>query len=834
MYKRVILSILVLACAVWLFGRPNAGFAESSFFSNYCSGCHGANAPATCAGCHSHGTHPDSRKSSINITATTDKTTYQPGETMSVTVNGGYRSGWCRIIVYDQNMQELARSTGTVISGAIAPSGAPSMPVTLHVPAPTTPGTYTYNGAWYGNKYDLTDARAGTTVFGPRWTPDPTNPNHGQEIVATNSFTVASATPPPAPAITVTDSVAPTTDLTVPFGSVNVGASAAQTVTVTNSGTANLTVGAVGSSNPLAAPFSLSNDTCSNQTIAPSASCTMTVRFAPTATGSFTDSFTIPSNDAAKSSVPVNVSGTGVAVAVPSISVTDSVSPASDLSVPFGSVVAGSSASQTVTVTNNGSADLLVGSVGASNPLAAPFSITDNTCSNQTVAPAASCTMTIVFAPTATGTFTDSFNIPSNDPAKSSVTMNVSGTGSTVPAPVISITDSVTPNNDLLVPFGTVSTGASGVQTVTVANSGNAGLQIGLVGSTNPLGAPFSLSKDTCSNQTIIPSGSCTIEITFAPTADGTFTDSLDIPSNDPAKASVTLSVSGSGSSSAALGNISVADSVSPGDDLQIPFGTISQGRSSDQTVTISNAGTGDLAIGSIASSNPLQVPFSIVSDGCSNRTLSAGSSCDLTVRFAPAKIGTYTDSFDIPSDDPDQPSLTMQVNGVAVSSHGNNPPGKPKLRHPADHEQDLDTSLDMQWEGVTDPDGDSVSYRLHISADRYFRSDTRTIDVTPGETGKASGSLFASTGIGFIFFGFVFAGTSRGRKLLLVIAAITIVTGSALVGCGKISTVTPNKTTITRHVSGLDSTTTYYWKVEASDGNGGVTESDVNTFSTK
>ncbi len=953
MKKRGIFYIVALACALWLFGYTSQASAYSSFFTTYCTGCHGTNAVATCAGCHSHGTHPDSSKSSINITGTTNKTSYQPGETMSVTINGGYRSGWVRAILYDQNMKELARSTGTVIAGAIAPSGAASFPVTLQGAAPATPGNYTYNVAWYGNKFDLTDAGAGTTFFGPRWTPDPNNPNHGQEIVATNSFTVVSTTPPPAPAISVTDSVAPATDLSVPFGSVNAGSSATQTVTVTNSGTANLLVGAVGSTNPLAAPFSVTNDTCSNQTIAPAASCTITVSFAPVSVAAFTDSFNIPSNDAAKPSVTVNVSGTGAAVPVPAISVTDSVAPATDLSVPFGSVNAGSSASQTVTVTNTGSANLVVGAVGSTNPLAAPFSITNDTCSNQTIAPAAACTIKIAFAPTATGTFTDSFNIPSNDTAKASVAVNVSGTGaavavpaitvtdsvapttdlsvpfgsiiigasasqtvtvtntgtanlimgavgssnplaapfsitndtcsnqtiapaaactitvgfaptstgsvsdsfnipsndtakpsvmvnvsgtgSTAPAPAITVTDSVSPNNDLMVPFGTVSAGGSAAQTVTITNSGNAALVIGTVGSADPLAAPFSITNDTCSNQTVAPAASCTLTISFAPAAAGTFTDSFNIPSNDTAKPSVTVNVSGTGSTTAALGKITVTDSVSPANDLQIPFGTVSSGRSVNQTVTVANTGSGDLVIGAVASANPLAAPFSIANDTCSGKTLAGGSSCTLTVTFAPTAIGTYSDSFDIPSNDPDQPSITLQVNGFGVSSNSNNPPGKPRLRHPADYEKDLETSLDMEWDGVTDPDGDHVSYELRISTDSQFHSPVIVAHTDGHAVGETSGTLFAGTGFGFIFFGVVFAGTARGRKVLLVLGAVVILAGSTLVGCsvGKVSTSTTGGT-VSQHVAGLQNTTTYYWKVVASDGNGGVTESDVSTFTTK
>ncbi|HSB78578.1 MAG TPA: hypothetical protein VLM91_07310, partial [Candidatus Methylomirabilis sp.] len=179
--------------------------AESGFWSSAgCSGCHRAPVTSTCNGCHGHGTHSSSAKSSINVagatgtgtTATTfvAKTTFAPGEQMSVRISGGYRTGWVRTILYDQNMNELARSTGTASSGM---GGGPALPVFLSVPAPTTAGTYTWTAAWYGNQFDNTEAGSGDTVFGSRWTPDPNNPEHGEERVSTNSFTVSGAPPPP-------------------------------------------------------------------------------------------------------------------------------------------------------------------------------------------------------------------------------------------------------------------------------------------------------------------------------------------------------------------------------------------------------------------------------------------------------------------------------------------------------------------------------------------------------------------------------------------------------------------------------------------------------------
>jgi len=95
------------------------------------------------------------------------------------------------------------------------------------------------------------------------------------------------------------------------------------------------------------------------------------------------------------------------------------------LSIDFGNVPPKSTSDQTVTVTNVGSSDLVLGTVGSPST---PFSIAGGTCTNnQTLAPSGSCSLIIRFAPTASGAFTSSFSIPSDALAESNVTVNLTG-----------------------------------------------------------------------------------------------------------------------------------------------------------------------------------------------------------------------------------------------------------------------------------------------------------------------------------------------------------------------------------------------------------------------
>ena len=179
--KKVLFAAFVIVCAFmfvsWMTGTPTAD-ARSSYFTDNCQSCH---ATSTCNGCHSHGTHADRNKNNINISGVTNKASYEAGETMSVTVSGGYKTGRVRAILYNQSMQEVARSTG-------------EFPITLTASAPATAGpSYRYSVSWYGNRYDAAGAIYQTDCSSTQTTncwKASTNANHGEEIVETTAFAV--------------------------------------------------------------------------------------------------------------------------------------------------------------------------------------------------------------------------------------------------------------------------------------------------------------------------------------------------------------------------------------------------------------------------------------------------------------------------------------------------------------------------------------------------------------------------------------------------------------------------------------------------------------------
>lgn len=306
---RSVLCRLTVLCAVLSWAPQTRAY--SAYYSGgagtnlACTTCHSASI-TTCNGCHSHGTHPDSSKSSIDVTASTDKATYQPGETVTVTVNGGYRSGWVRANLYDGSMNPLASS---------CPAGkdacyASTFPATVSATAPTTPGTYAWRASWYGNAYDASGAHfsptCGTPAIPPCFRVDSSNNAagavHGEEIVAVTRFTVAAATAGPAIAVTPT---------ALAFGDVVTGAAATLAAEVRNTGTQALVVSAIDRCAGTSAEFTWSKSV--PFTIDPGASVPVDVTYAPGGLGADSGCIALTSNDPAAAVADLAVSGAGVA-----------------------------------------------------------------------------------------------------------------------------------------------------------------------------------------------------------------------------------------------------------------------------------------------------------------------------------------------------------------------------------------------------------------------------------------------------------------------------------------------------------------------------------------
>jgi len=93
----------------------------------------------------------------------------------------------------------------------------------------------------------------------------------------------------------------------------------------------------------------------------------------------------------------------------------------------FDPLLAGQSVSRSITISNDGHGPLEITSISVPN---GPFSIANDLCSTVALAPAASCSLEVVFAPQTTGTENVGLNIQSNDPDNPGLTVPLSGSAS--------------------------------------------------------------------------------------------------------------------------------------------------------------------------------------------------------------------------------------------------------------------------------------------------------------------------------------------------------------------------------------------------------------------
>ena len=253
--------------------------------------------------------------------------------------------------------------------------------------------TFTWPSLSPGSKYEwyATVSNSTGTAVGPLW-----------------SFTTGG--PPP---VTLSP-----TSLTFPSQLVNT-TSAAQSVTLTNSGNSTLNISSIAAS----AQYS-ETDTC-GASLAGGANCTISVTFTPTAVGSQPGTITV-TDDATGSPQTVTLSGTGIAPAA-------SFAPTT---LSFGNQnLNTTSAAQTVTLTNSGNAALNIASIAAS----AQYTQTNNCpASPSTLAVNGTCTINVTFTPTATGVQSGSITI-SDNAAGNPQQISLTGTGISVPAPVVSL-----------------------------------------------------------------------------------------------------------------------------------------------------------------------------------------------------------------------------------------------------------------------------------------------------------------------------------------------------------------------------------------------------------
>mgnify|MGYP000385046333 CR=1 FL=1 len=88
------------------------------------------------------------------------------------------------------------------------------------------------------------------------------------------------------------------------------------------------------------------------------------------------------------------------------------------------------------------------------------------------------------------------------------------------------------------------------------------------------------------------------------------------------------------------------------------------EGSCATVNIILHNDSNRSIDIGMIGGSDPLESPFAITDDSCSDTTLSFQSDCSIMIAYCPSNDGPYTDTFDLPTSDPNFPTQTIEVTG--------------------------------------------------------------------------------------------------------------------------------------------------------------------------
>jgi len=169
-----------------------------------------------------------------------------------------------------------------------------------------------------------------------------------------------------------------------------------------------------------------------------------------------------------------------------------------------------------------------------------------------------------------------------------------------------------------------------------------------------------------------------------------------------------------------------------------------------------------------------------------------------------------------------------------------NRSPAVPSLVTPTTSATGQAQSVEFRWTRVVDPDGDAVNYDLLVCADSTFPASCGISFVIPPPV-----AVGGAMGFGLIPLAVLFGMRARKRRATLLPAVVVVLAATSLMSCGgggggdEVGAPTPPpspppSTDITHTVTGLQAATTYYWKVIAHDGNGGQSESAVNSFATR
>ncbi len=345
------------------------------------------------------------------------------------------------------------------------------------------------------------------------------NPTSLGAVTGALTVTDSAATSPQLVKLTGTGEVPLTvnpTSLTLP--STAVGSSSSGSVTVTNGLPTSITLSSAAS-----ADYSVTGGTCGSS-LAGGASCTIAVTFTPQYKGTIKGALALSSNSEFS---PLTVGLSGPATGGPKVPLK-----LSPTSLTFASTGMGAtSAAKTITVTNKGTGTITINGISGSANFTAVGS-GSSPCGGA-LAKSASCTLSVTFTPTDTGSVKGSVGIATSGPGSPQIAA-LSGTGA------VPVTLSPTSLSFSSQAVGTTSP----PKTVTLTNISGRTLTISsLVASGDFAAAP---SGGTPCGATVASGATCTFSVTFTPNVKGSISGAVTVSDSAPLSPEV-MKLSGTG-----------------------------------------------------------------------------------------------------------------------------------------------------------------------------------------------------------------------------------------------------------------------------------------------
>ncbi|MBI2501991.1 MAG: choice-of-anchor D domain-containing protein [Candidatus Latescibacteria bacterium] len=478
-------------------------------------------------------------------------------------------------------------------------------------------------------------------------------------------------TPPPAPGISLSVS-------SIALGNTSLGSTSQKTLVIANPGSASLSITDVSASGADAAQFTPSPATAA---IAPGESQTITVTFAPSATGPKSASLAITHN-AASSPATVSLSGSGIAP--PVVDTVAHLTP----QVAFSAAVTTGPAPLAIRFTSantGGPVTTYTWSFGDGQIASTPRDTLSHTYQRAGV-------YTVSLTATGPG---------GTDTESKAAFITVSEA-----QPVIALSS---PSLN----FGPVRLGQSRAENFTLHNRGNAPLQVSAISRSGADLGQFAVRPAVF---TIAAGDSLAVNVSFTPAAGGEQAAALAIVHNAPGSPARVL-----------LSGIGLQPELAYRPE-RLSFGQVATGAAAQLPLVLYNVGNDTLTVGAITSSRR---EFAVTPPA--NLRIAPGDSQQVAILFRPSLSGSRAGNITIASDDPARESLAIPTSGNGVAL------GLSMDLNPAEGDQQLRRAGGLR-------PGQQVEVQLFIDQAPAISGFTVRVSFDPEEVAFVPGSFVAGS----------------------------------------------------------------------------------------